>query len=370
MRAFTSPLPVACCLSSARFWEWAHCVGHATKLGVDRCRRRAEHHFEEPFVNSDVTIFGGQAGQEFAAEICADLGVPLSPSRTQRFANDCIETQLLANCRERDVYIVQPLAAPVQENLVELLMMLDAARGASARRVTAVIPHYSYARSDKKDAPRISIGGKLIADLIVKAGATRILTLTLHSPQVQGFFSVPTDQLNALRQLADHFKSVDLSNAVVVSPDLGNAKEATAFSRLLGTPVAAGAKERFENDKVQITSIIGSVSGKDVIVLDDEIANGSTVIELLDHLKKEGARSARVACTHGILSNNAVQRIADRDDVLELVTTNSVPIGEDKKHEKLTVIHMGHAFAEAIKRIHSGESVSALFEAPKAQPLF
>lgn len=309
----------------------------------------------------EIAVFGGQAGRGFAEEICRNLEVPLLPSRLQRFANDCLEVQLLENCRERDVFIVQPLVQPVQENLVELLMMIDAARGASAGRITAVMPHYAYARSDKKDAPRISIGGKLVADLLTTAGAGRVLTMTLHSPQVQAFFGVPVDQLHALRELAKHFRSVDLSNTIVVSPDLGNAKAATAFSRLLGTPVAAGAKERFENDKVRITSIIGDVRDKDVIVLDDEIANGSTVLELLDHLASAGARAARVACTHGIFSNGAVDRIANREDVIEVVSTDTVPIGPEKRHRKLKVISVGNAFAQAIQRIHSGESVSALF---------
>ncbi|WP_028281204.1 ribose-phosphate pyrophosphokinase [Arthrobacter sp. H5] len=316
----------------------------------------------------EISVFSGQASKGFAEEICGYLEVPLLPSRLQRFANDCLEVQLLENCRERDVFIVQPLVSPVQENLMELLMMIDAARGASAGRITAVIPHYAYARSDKKDAPRISIGGKLVADLLTTAGASRVLTMTLHSPQVQAFFGVPVDQLHALRELAVHLQGRDLSNTVVVSPDLGNAKAATAFSRLLGTPVAAGAKERFENDQVHITSIIGDVHGKDIIVLDDEIANGSTVIELLNHLAELGAKPARVVCTHGIFSNGSVQRIADREDVIEVLSTNTVPIGADKAHPKLTVISVANAFAEAIRRIHTGESVSALFQTVDAKP--
>lgn len=189
----------------------------------------------------DIAVFSGSAHPELAAAVCSHLGVPLHPVRVDRFANDCLEVQLQANCRERDVFIIQPLVLPVQENLVELLLMLDAARGASAARTTVVMPHYSYARSDKKDRPRISIGGRLVADLMVAAGASRVLAMTLHSPQVHGFFSVPVDHLHALRELAAHFAQYDLSNAVVVSPDLGNAKEAAAFARLLGVPVAHAA---------------------------------------------------------------------------------------------------------------------------------
>ncbi|WP_310540932.1 ribose-phosphate diphosphokinase, partial [Phenylobacterium sp.] len=182
----------------------------------------------------DIAIFSGSAHPDLAREICRHLEVPLSPSRLTRFANDCLEVQLEANCRERDVFLIQPIVAPVQEHLMELLLMLDAARGASAARITAVMPHYAYARSDKKDAPRISIGGKLVADLLATAGAQRVLTMTLHSPQVHGFFSMPVDHLHALQELARHFAAEDHSNTVVVSPDLGNAKEAAAFARLLG----------------------------------------------------------------------------------------------------------------------------------------
>ncbi len=225
----------------------------------------------------EIAVFSGSAHPELAAEICAALGEPLLPVRLRRFANDCLEVQLQSNCRERDVFLIQPLAPPVQEHLVELLLMLDAARGASAARVTAVIPHYAYARSDKKHMPRISIGGRLVADLLVTAGANRVLAMTLHASQVHGFFSVPVDHLHALRELAGHFRGQDLANTVVVSPDLGNAKNAAAFASRLGLPVAAGAKERFDDEKVSITSIIGDVDGKKVIVLDDEIARGTTI---------------------------------------------------------------------------------------------
>src|SRR5918997_491392 len=217
----------------------------------------------------EITIFSGSAHAELAAAICHNLKVPLAPSRVTRFANDCLEVQLLANCRERDVFIVQPLVPPVQENLVELLLMLDAARGASAGRNTVVMPHYAYAPSGKKDAPRISTGARLVADLLETAGADRVLAVTLHSPQVHGFFSMPVDHLHALRELAAHFRQYDLEDAVVVSPDLGNAKEASHFARMIGTPVAAGAKQRFPDDRVQISAVIGDVLDRDVIVLDD-----------------------------------------------------------------------------------------------------
>lgn len=309
----------------------------------------------------DIAVFSGSAHPELAEEICTHLEVPLLPVRVDRFANDCLEVQLQANCRERDVFLIQPLVPPVQEHLVELLLMLDAARGASAARTTVVMSHYAYARSDKKDEPRISIGGRLVADLLSAAGASRVLTLTLHSPQVHGFFSVPVDHLHALRELAGHFRGYDLSNSVVVSPDLGNAKAASAFARMLGVPVAAGAKQRFSDDRVVISAVIGDIEGKDVIVLDDEIARGSTVIELIDRLRERNAASIRVACTHGLFTDGALDRLAAQPDVSEIVCTNSVPIPKEKWVPKLRVLSIAPAMAEAMRRIHNGESVSSLF---------
>src|SRR6476620_10341680 len=190
-----------------------------------------------------IVVFSGSAHQKLARDICRRLKTPLSPAAISRFSNDCVSVQLRASCREADVFIIQPLVPPVQEHLMELLLMLDAARGSSAARITAVMPHYAYGRSDKKDAPRISIGGRLVADLLATAGANRVLTMALHAPQVHGFFSVPVDHLNALGVLAEHFRERDLRNTVVVSPDLGNAKPATQFARLLHVPVAAGSKQ-------------------------------------------------------------------------------------------------------------------------------
>src|SRR6201987_3924230 len=229
-----------------------------------RAGRRAPAWGDASLANGrEIAGVSGTAHPKLAAEICAELGERLRPVRLIRFANDCMEVQLQSNCRERDVFLIQTLAPPVQEHLVELMLMLDAARGASAARVTAVIPHYAYARSDKKHMPRISIGGRLVADLLVTAGASRVLTMTLHASQVHGFFSVPVDHLHALRELAGHFRGHDLSNTVVVSPDLGNAKNAAAFASRLGLPVAAGAKERFSDEQVSITSIIGDGGGKE-----------------------------------------------------------------------------------------------------------
>ncbi|SHF11790.1 ribose-phosphate pyrophosphokinase [Kaistia soli DSM 19436] len=312
---------------------------------------------------SELAVFSGHANPDLAQEICAHLKVPLLPTRLKRFSNDCLEVQLQANCRDQDVFLIQPLTAPVQENLFELMLMLDAARGASAARITAVIPYFSYARSDKKDAPRISLGGRLVADLLSTAGASRVLTMTLHSPQVHGFFSVPVDQLHALDELSSHFQSYDLSSGVVVSPDLGNAKNAAAFARRLGVPVAAGAKERISDTQVRISTLIGDVRDRDVIVLDDEIASGGSILELLQHLRSGGARSVRIATTHGIFAGDSLQRLASEPDIVEIVCTNTVPLSDAKRVPKLTVLSVAPALAEAMRRINCGESVSALFYA-------
>lgn len=313
---------------------------------------------------SQIAVFSGSAHPQLARDICANLGVPLLPTQVKRFSNDCLEVQLQANCRGQDVFLIQTLSAPVQDHLVELLLMLDAARGASASRITAVLPHYAYARSDKKDAPRISIGGRLVADLLVTAGASRVLTMTLHSPQVHGFFSVPTDHLHALGEFARYFARYDLSHAVVVSPDLGNAKNAAALAKRLGTPVAAGAKERISDTEVRITAIIGEVAGRDVIVVDDEIANGGSMIELIHHLRKQGARTIRIACTHGVFARDAVERLTAQPDLIELICTDTMPIADAGKSPKLTVLSIAPALAEAMRRINTGESVSALFQEP------
>lgn len=308
----------------------------------------------------EIVVFTGSAHREFAQRICDGLGVELSPVDIVRFSNDCLQVQLRANCRQRDVYIVQPLVPPTQEHLMELLLMLDAARGASAAQVTAVIPFFAYARSDKKDASRISIGGRLVADLLVAAGADRVLTMNLHAPQVHGFFSVPVDHLTAIGELAEHFRGQDLTDTVVVSPDLGAAKSATHFARMLGLPVAAGSKRRLSDDRVVIDAIVGDVAGKRVIILDDEIATGGSIIELLDRLADDGCGDAAIACTHGLFTGKAVPRLSGHPRVTEVVTTDTVPAPAD--WPDLRVRSVAGLFAEAIRRIHAGESVSSLFD--------
>src|SRR5690349_18167063 len=301
----------------------------------------------------EIVVFSGSAHTELAEQICTDLGVPLSSVELTRFSNDCLQAQLQANCRQRDVFIVQPLVPPTQEHLMELLLMIDAARGASAQQITAVIPYYAYARSDKKDASRLSIGGKLVADMLSAAGVDRVITMTLHAPQVHAFFSVPVDHLTALGVLADHYLGQDLSDAVVVSPDFGNAKTATQFARLLGLPVAAGSKKRLADDRVVIDTIVGDVEGKRAIVLDDEIATGGSIVELLDRLADQGCHEAAVACTPGLFVGKAIDRLRDHPMITEVVTTDTVPAPDD--WPALKVRSVAELFARAIESIHKGE---------------
>ena len=309
-----------------------------------------------------IVVFSGHAHPQLAAAICRRLKARLSQAVITTFSNDCLGVQLQTNCREADVFVIQPLVSPVQERLMELLLMLDAARGASAARITAVIPHYAYARSDKKDAPRISIAARLVADLLTTAGANRVLTMTLHSPQVHGFFSVPVDHMNALKVLARHFRRRNLKNTVVVSPDLGNAKQATHFARTLKLPVAAGSKQRVSDDRVVIDAIVGDVDGKHVIVIDDEIANGGTIIEVLERLRQRRVKRIAVACTHGLFTGKAIARLGAQVDIDEIVVTDTVPIPPDKRLPNMKILSVAPLLAEAIRRIHVGESVSRLFD--------
>jgi len=306
-----------------------------------------------------MVVFSGSAHPALARAICDNLGMPLSTADIKRFSNDCLQAQLMVNCRQRDVYIIQPLVPPTQEHLMELLLMIDAARGASAASITAVIPHFAYARSDKKDASRISLGGRLVADMLQVAGVSRVVTMNLHAPQVHGFFTVPVDHLTAIGVLADHYRGRDLSDVTVVSPDLGNAKTATQFSRLLGLPVAAGSKRRVSDDKVVIDSIVGDVMGRRAIVLDDEIATGGSIVELMERLKDFGCVEASVACTHGLFAGKAVERLRQHPMISEVVTTDTVPAPGN--WPELEVRSVAGLFAEAIGRIHKGQSVSRLF---------
>lgn len=307
-----------------------------------------------------IQIFSGNGNIELVREICAYLGLPLGRVEIRRFSNENLFVQIQENVRETDAFVVQPFSTPVHENIMELLIMMDALRNASTSRITAVIPYYSYARSDKKDAPRISITGRLMADLLITAGANRVLTMNLHKPQVHGFFSVPTDHLFAAPILMEYFSKLDLRDTVAVAPDAGHVKEAANYAERLGLPLAFVDKRRINDQEVATTTVVGDVSGKHAIVFDDEIAAGSSMIATAEILLQHGIRSIRAAAVHGVFCGNAVERLA-ASPIDEIVVTNTVPVPAHKRIDKIRVLSVAPLFGEAIKRIHSGESVSSLF---------
>lgn len=310
--------------------------------------------------NWRLKIFTGNANPELAQEICDYLGEPLGRVEITRFSNENIFVQIQENVREADVYVVQPFCSPTHENIMELLIMMDALRSASARRITAVIPYYSYARSDKKDAPRISITGRLMADLLVTAGANRVLTMTLHSSQVHGFFSVPTDHLVATPILAEHFASLNVVDPVVVAPDAGHAKRAGEFAERLQAPIAFVDKRRISDTKVETTAVVGNVANKNCLIVDDEIAAGSTTVQTAQALYDHGAQAVYAAATHGVLCGPAIERIR-ASHLQQVVVTNTVTVPPEKRLPKMRVLSVAPAFGEAIKRIHTGDSISTLF---------
>jgi ribose-phosphate pyrophosphokinase len=311
----------------------------------------------------EVRIFSGSSHPQLAAGIAAELGIPLERTRVTRFSNDNLYIQLGASVRSRTVFIVQTLAPPVNDALVELLMMLDIARSASAREVHAIIPYFSFSRSDKKDAPRISITARLIADLLVTAGATHVMTMVLHSPQVHGFFSIPADPLTSRPVFRRYFEGRDLSDTLVVAPDLGSAKAAAIFARGLGLPIAAGNKQRISDTEVIISGLVGHpVQGYHrALIYDDEIATGGSVLELSRHLVLQGIEEIWVACTHGVFVNDGLRKLTDVAQITEIVTTDTVPIPPEKNHSKLHVLSVAPVFGDAIRRNYLRESIGDLF---------
>ncbi|MBW7958226.1 MAG: ribose-phosphate pyrophosphokinase, partial [Candidatus Promineofilum sp.] len=283
----------------------------------------------QPLDQSEVRLFSGRSNPSLAAAIAENLGIELEKTHFSRFSNDNLFVQLGASVRGRSVYIVQSLVPPVSDHLMELLMMLDIAKSAAAKEIHAVIPYFSYARSDKKDAPRISITARLVADLLCTAGATRIMTMTLHSPQVHGFFSVPADPLTARGLFADHFRAKHFSpsDTVVVAPDMGSAKSTARFAKMLGMRLATANKTRISDTQVEYEGLIGrQVSGfKRAIIHDDEIATGGTIIELTRLLLERGLEEVYVVCTHGVFLHGGLERLEAVPEIKEIVTTDTVP---------------------------------------------
>ena len=312
-------------------------------------------------MNDELRVFAGRSNADLADEICACLRIERSGMTISRFSNDNLSVQIDENVRERDVFVVQAFTEPASDRIMELLITLDALRSASARRITAVIPYFSYGRSDKKDAPRISIAGRLMADLLKTAGAERVLTMDLHAEQVHGFFSIPVDHLTAVPIVAEHIRETcDMDNAVVVAADAGGAKRAGRFAIALGTPLAIIDKRRVSDREVRQGHVVGDVDGKDVIVFEDEIATGGTLVETARTLAKAGAERVFAGATHGVLVGDAIERLRD-SPIESLTVTNTVKVGAEKRLDKLTVLSVASLMAEAIRRIHTGESVGALF---------
>jgi len=317
----------------------------------------------EAIAPSEVRVFSGSSHPQLAADIASYLGVPLDKTDITRFSNDNLYIQLGASVRSRTVFIVQSLSPPVNDHLIELLMMLDIARAASAREVQAIIPYFSFARSDKKDAPRISITARLVADLVQTAGATHVMTMMLHSPQVHGFFSVPTDPLSSRPVFKQHFQQRDLSSTIVVAPDMGHAKSAARFAKDLGLPVAAGDKERVSDTEVHIGGLVGQqVQGcEQALVFDDEIATGGSVLEMSKLLVEYGIQEIWVVCTHGVFARGGLEKLAAVPQITEIVSTDTVHIPPEKRHPKLHVLSVAHVFGEAIRRNYLRQSIGDLF---------
>jgi ribose-phosphate pyrophosphokinase len=305
-------------------------------------------------------LYCGNANPQLAGRIARYLGTELGSSEVFEFANENIFVRIVDNVREKDVFLVQPTCRPVQKSIMELLIMIDAFKRASAGRITAVVPYYAYGRSDKKDQPRVPITARLIADMITVAGADRLLTMDLHQGQIQGFFNIPVDELTAVHLLSDYFRRKELQNLVVIT-DLGFAKRARTFAELLGAPLAIIEKRREANDdRAQVTNVIGEVRGKRAVIVDDEIDTAGTLIETAQALEREGVVEMYACATHGVMSGPAVERIRD-SGLAEVVITDTIPLMPAHQLSTIKVLSVAPLIGEAITRIHRGESVGALF---------
>jgi ribose-phosphate pyrophosphokinase len=287
------------------------------------------------------------------------LETELGDCEITQFSDGEIFVKINENVRGVDVFIVQPTFPPA-ENLLELLIMIDAASRASASRITAVLPYYGYARQDRKDQPRVAISAKLVANLITVAGANRVLTVDLHAGQIQGFFDIPLDHLFASPVIIDYFKGLEIKDLTVVSPDMGSVQMARAVAKRLEAPLALVDKRRPKPNVSEVMNVIGEVEGRNLIILDDLVDTGGTIVEAAAALRAKGAKEIYVGCTHGILSGNALERI-QKSPITELVITNTVPLADGKKADKVRILSVAPLLGEAIRRIHNGESVSSLF---------
>ena len=314
------------------------------------------------FLFREMAVFTGNAHRSFAEAVCRHLEMPLGECEVFEFSNENIFVRFLQNIRERDVFLIQPIGSPVNTRLMELLIMIDAAKRASAGRITAVIPYFAYGRSDKKDQPHVPISARLIANFIEVAGADRLLTMDLHAGQIQGFFNIPVDELHAQPLVAEYFRSLNLANPVVVATDVGGAKGARDVAGRLGAGLAIVDKRRSGNDEqAEALTLIGDAEDADAIIIDDEILTGGTVASALELLRRHRARSIYVGCVHPLFAGPAFQRL-DTAEISEIIFTDTLPVADDAfKHAPTKVLSIAPLFGDAMHRIHTGGSVSDLF---------
>lgn len=308
-----------------------------------------------------MVIFSGNSNKRLAERIAKSLGIALGRIFISRFSDGEVRVKIEENARGKDVFVIQSTCPPVNENLMELLVILDALRRASADRVTVVVPYFGYARQDRKDQPRVPITAKLVANIVTVAGANRILTLDLHAGQIQGFFDIPLDHLFAINVFFDYFKKIKINDLVVVSPDVGAVKQARAYAKKFQAGLAIVDKRRESPDSTEVMHILGEVKGKNIIMVDDMIATGSSLVEAAKALKKAGAKKIFATVTHGVLSANAVEKI-NKSDIDSLIITDSIPLNKEKSNKKIKVVSVADLFAEAIRRIHFEKSISVLFD--------
>ncbi|MBL7179197.1 MAG: ribose-phosphate pyrophosphokinase [Pseudomonadota bacterium] len=310
---------------------------------------------------NDFIIFSGNSNPELSRKICEYIGVPLGGEKVKRFSDGEIQIEIDENVRKKDVFIIQSTCSPVNENLVELLLMIDAMKRASATRITAVIPYYGYARQDKKVAPRVPISAKLVADLLQVAGATRVITIDLHAGQIQGFFNIPVDNLFAAPVLLQYIKKNFTDDLVIVSPDAGGVERARAFAKRLNAQLAIIDKRRDAPNQAQAMAVIGDVAGKTVVILDDMVDTAGTLTEAAAAIMAKGAREIHASCAHAVLSGPAVERI-EASPLKTVVVTDTIPLQQNAKDcDKIKVLSIAPLVGEAILRSHMGDSVTSLF---------
>lgn len=310
--------------------------------------------------NGSMVLLGGNSNPELTKEIAKRLGIPAGDVLLDRFPEGEIRAQIRDNIRGKDVFIVQSTCTPPNENLMELLILIDAARRASAQRITAVLPFFGYARQDRKDRPRVPITAKLVANLIVSAGANRVLAVDLHAGQIQGFFDIPVDHLYSINVLGAYLKKKKLDDVVVVSPDVGGIKMARGYAKLLNCDLAIVDKRREDAAQTHVMHIIGFVTGKNVVIIDDLISTGGSLVEAAKALKKHGAKDIYACIVHPVLAGEAVKKIKG-SVIKELIVTNSIPLSKEKKTPKIKQLSIAPLLADAIYRIHNNVSISTLF---------